>query len=330
MKLKRAMSIMMCGVFILAMAGCGSSKDPKPDPKPEEVKEAKVTFEFSKTEKATAVNSMYKDSTQLVNVVVKTDQKITDIKFMNAEVADAEKEVAEFYVNSTGYEQKELAPDQSLVYATEFPGTAPSNLMSYKDTTGDEKILYVSMSGKDESAVSGKAAIVEKPEEPKKPEESKEQKESKDSKGQGNAEKPQEAKKSSNVSIYYLSDDELNSLSDYDVMMDPAADSEEYRPYLRNIIIRTDTTINGFKLLDCEVGIVSSEESGMIVNGVAFNYGNVEPEAPLIIQTTFPGSASVRGISYIDAAGEEQVFLLSESGQDGSLVVTPSYIESQH
>lgn len=329
MKLKRAMMIMMCGVFILAMSGCGSNKDSKPDPEPEEAKEAKVTFEFSKTEKATAVNSLYKDSAHLVNVVVKTDQKITDIKFLNAEITDAEKEVSEFYVNSTGYEQKELAPDQSLVYATEFPGTTPSNLMSYKDATGDEKILYMSMSGKDGSAVSGKAAIVEKPEEPKKTEEPEKPEEPKELKRQDNAEKPQAAEKSANVSIYYLSDDELNSLPKYDVMIDPAFDTEADKPYLRNVIIKTDTTITGFKLLDCEVGMVSAEETGMIVNGVAINYGNIEPQEPLIIQTTFPGSASVRGISYIDASGEEKAFILSESGEDSSLVVTPSYISTK-
>ena len=187
-----------------------------------------------------------------------------------------------------------------MVYATEFPGSVPSNLISYKDTTGDEKVLSLSMSGKDGSAISAEAIIIERPEASVEP---------------------------VNVSISYASDEKLNSLADYNTIIDPAFTSEEDKPYLRNVIFTTDKSITGFKILDCEIGKCTDDSTEMIVNEVAYEYGEVEGNVPLIIQTTFPGSASVRGISYIDTTGEEKAFILSESGEDGSLVVKSAYIQ---
>ena len=300
MKLKHTMIVITLGVFIGLMAGCGSSKKPEQEPDAEKVKEAVLTIEFSENDKATAVNSMYEGSTYLTNVVVKTDQKITDLKFMNAELANADGEVAEFYVNSTGYDQKELSPDDSLVYATEFPGSAPSNLMSYMDITGEEKILSLSMSGKDGSAVVSEAAVIER---------------------------PVVSNEAANVSVYYVSDDELNGLSEYYTIIDPAFAGEEHKPYIRNVIFKTDAPISEFKILDCEIGMCTDDSTEMIVHDVAYEYGDVDGKTPIIIQTTFPGSASVRGISYIDTTGEEKALILSESGNDGSLVVQQAYIK---
>ena len=130
-----------------------------------------------------------------------------------------------------------------------------------------------------------------------------------------------------NVSIYYVSDEELDSLSEYSAVVDPAFDNEENKPYLRNVIVKTDAAITGVKILDCETGMCTEDSTEMIVKDVAYDYGDLDENTPLIIQTTFPGSASVRGLSYIDTTGNEKVFILSESGKDGSLVVTPAYIK---
>ena len=123
-----------------------------------------------------------------------------------------------------------------------------------------------------------------------------------------------------------MSDEELNSLSEYSTIIDPAFDNEENKPYLRNIIFKTDAPVTEVKILDCEIGMYTDESTEMIVKDVAYDYGDLDEKTSLIIQTTFPGSASVRGLSYVDTTGEEKTLILSESGKDGSLVVTPAYI----
>ena len=54
-----------------------------------------------------------------------------------------------------------------------------------------------------------------------------------------------------------------------------------------------------------------------------YSLGALTPERPLLVQTSFPGDMPTTGISYTDADGVTQYYSVSESGYDGSLVLSP-------
>ena len=307
--------MIIAAVFLISMTGCG--KPDEPDPEPEEVKEAKVELDYAAEDVTDfVVNPAFDSEDPFVYLTLKTDQTIKDFKFLNVySVKDDQ-----YYIDNVAYEKTELKKDEEVHYSTVFIGLMPNNAFSYTDTDGKEKAFFISASGKDGSIVTGEIKIVDKPadapepEQPAKPDVVVE------------PDVPEPAQEAS-VTIRYATDADLDSLSNYDQIMDPAFDSDEYRDYLRNVLFYTDSALTDFRILSCDVGNVDETGTGMIVQSVDYNYGTVEAGYSLIIQTTFPGSASVRGIAFTDPTGAEKAFILSESGRDGSLVATPAYIQ---
>lgn len=67
----------------------------------------------------------------------------------------------------------------------------------------------------------------------------------------------------------------------------------------------------------------ASNENGSFFSAeTLYSLDALTPERPLLVQTAFPGDMPSIGVSYTDADGVTQYYAVSESGYDGSLVLS--------
>ena len=98
-----------------------------------------------------------------------------------------------------------------------------------------------------------------------------------------------------------------------------AAYSGEYEA---DILYVTERTLRNFKALS--ISLEDADEDGTAVFAVTelFEENPLTPERPLLVRTSFPGDMPTNGISYTDESGETRYFSVSESGFDGSLILS--------
>ena len=108
----------------------------------------------------------------------------------------------------------------------------------------------------------------------------------------------------------------LSAYADYD---EYAAYSGEYEA---DILYVTERTLRNFKALS--ISLEDADEDGTAVFAVTelFEENPLTPERPLLVRTSFPGDMPTNGISYTDESGETRYFSVSESGFDGSLILS--------
>ena len=92
--------------------------------------------------------------------------------------------------------------------------------------------------------------------------------------------------------------------------------------YEVGIIFSASRTLRDFKVLS--ISLEDVDEDGMPVFSVLELYTQdaLTPERPLFVQTSFPGDMPTNGISYLDDDGTTRYFSVSESGFDGSLILS--------
>ncbi|MBQ9492569.1 MAG: hypothetical protein IJR54_02390 [Oscillibacter sp.] len=106
------------------------------------------------------------------------------------------------------------------------------------------------------------------------------------------------------------------ALSDYDEF---AAYRGEYEA---GIVFFAERAVRDFKVLS--VSLTDVDEDGTALFSVRELYAQetLTPERPLLVWTQFPGDIPSNGVSYVDDTGEVRYFSVSESGFDGSLIMT--------
>ncbi|MBQ7682196.1 MAG: hypothetical protein IJT31_08320 [Oscillibacter sp.] len=92
--------------------------------------------------------------------------------------------------------------------------------------------------------------------------------------------------------------------------------------YEVGIIFSASRTLRDFKVLS--ISLEDVDEDGMPVFSVLelYTQDTLTPERPLFVQTSFPGDMPTNGISYLDDDGTTRYFSVSESGFDGSLILS--------
>lgn len=98
-----------------------------------------------------------------------------------------------------------------------------------------------------------------------------------------------------------------------------SADESEYQG---RVVFTTDGAVSDFKLL--ALTFVDVDDEGHIIFDISEVYTQpaLTSEQPLVVNLTFIGEIPNYGISYDNGTGEVQRFSLSESGFDGSLVLS--------
>ena len=300
MKKYKIINTMMVVFLALMMLGC-QKQDNESEPKVE-VKPANVIIDYLQEDAAPddyieVTDSRYEDSEYLVSLLITTDSRITDVRFDDVEMGTVTEESTKFFVNQEIYKTEELLPGKPLVLRTEFPNLMPNHTLTYTDTTGEVKTVSIAMSGEDSSIVVAPASFEDGP----------------------------APVACANVFMSFISDDEMNDFQSYYQYTDAMYTDSEY---MVNVIISTDTTVTDLKIMDAEIGTVTDDTTGFKNKGIIYELKELNPENPLLFRTEFPGDIPSRLVSYIDTDGEEKVYSLSMSGQDGSLVVIPAYIEN--
>lgn len=87
------------------------------------------------------------------------------------------------------------------------------------------------------------------------------------------------------------------------------------------VVFKTDHTIRDFKVLALTFVDIVDGKAKFDVKEL-HTFSRLTPEQPLLLTTTFYGDIPNNGISYVDHTGKTRQFSVSESGKDGSVVLT--------
>lgn len=312
MKKNKISYIAIVLLLIFSLMGCQKTAGPDPDPKPDDVAEealANVTIEYLPedediTNYISFTNPQYEGSEYLTSLKITTDQKISNLKFRAVEEGHEENGVRLFFIDHTIYELDQLTPEKPLAFMTVFPNFMPTLTLTYTDTDQKEKSVSICMSGDDSSLVIRPAGFEDGPM-PK--------------------EEDPKSTTPANVSMSFLSEDTTtDKYPECYEFSDPVYNNKTYQ---NSILIVTDSPISKVKIIDAELGEETNGDlSGFHTKAEIYELPELTAEKPLIYNTEFPGDMPSRLISYVDATGEEKIFSLSMSGEDGSLVTTPAFI----
>ena len=110
-----------------------------------------------------------------------------------------------------------------------------------------------------------------------------------------------------------------NALSAFPAYDEYAAYSGEYEA---DILFVTERTLRNFKILSISLEDVSEDGTAVFAVTELFEENPLTTERPLMVRTSFPGDMPTNGISYTDGSGETRYFSVSESGFDGSLILS--------
>ena len=88
------------------------------------------------------------------------------------------------------------------------------------------------------------------------------------------------------------------------------------------ILFHTDGNAEDFRVYSIETNIGNDGRADYIPTEV-FHAGELTKDAPVAVTLDFPGDFSVNGFSYKGSDGNVKTFIISLSGEDGSLVITP-------
>lgn len=94
------------------------------------------------------------------------------------------------------------------------------------------------------------------------------------------------------------------------------ADSSEYAV---RILFSTDRPVRDFKLYNLELDPDSEEVAFKAAE--FYTLEEMVPDESVIIIMTFAGDIPNYGVSYVDTDGTEKIFSVSQSGEDGSIVL---------
>ena len=92
--------------------------------------------------------------------------------------------------------------------------------------------------------------------------------------------------------------------------------------YTRHVLFSTNKEVKNFRIV--EVFIKGSDDEGNleILYEERYKLDLFTPEKPLCAGMNFPGDIPNNGFVYTDENGKDRVFIVSESGKDGSLFVS--------
>ncbi|MCL2756707.1 MAG: hypothetical protein FWD43_01335 [Coriobacteriia bacterium] len=116
------------------------------------------------------------------------------------------------------------------------------------------------------------------------------------------------------VSVDFATDTTLQGYTSYTTANVPTAAGAV------NILFTTTAHAKGFQFFK-----VTYEEQGgdfvFVKGAVLYSTEELKPEKPLVIGMEFAGAIPSRGISYTDENGETKSFVVSISGNDGSVIL---------
>ena len=301
MKKIRWISLILTFIILVSISACQGKE--KPENKPEK-KEAKITVDYYEGGKDSKdvisfTEPRYENDEYLTKLIISTDQIIKNVKLIDVETGHVDDKITKFYIKDVVYELDELTPEKPLVFGTVFPNFMANHVISYEDTTGKEKIFSISMSGEDGSIKLNPAEF----------------------------EDETNLKDNANVVMSFVDRDISSEYPGYYDYYDDIYNNPEYQ---MNILITTDQTISEVKIFSAQMGTVTDLGTGFYVENLLYELDELYPDTPLLYVTEFPGDMPTRIISYIDTNGEEKVYSLSMSGNDGSLVAASAFIEGEN
>lgn len=118
---------------------------------------------------------------------------------------------------------------------------------------------------------------------------------------------------SARITAQYLKD----AQGDYSNAERLEADNSEYAV---EVLITADSTVTDFKLLSLSLN--ENSDSVQFSQKVISSFESIGPGSPVVLLVSFPGSVPQYGISYTDTNGKTVEYSLSQSGEDGSIVLS--------
>ncbi|MBK5262792.1 MAG: hypothetical protein JJE17_09525 [Peptostreptococcaceae bacterium] len=117
------------------------------------------------------------------------------------------------------------------------------------------------------------------------------------------------------VSADYTTDELLNQYASFDEFV------QIQDEYSQRILIMVSTPVSDFKF-----SRINFDESNGGVNyiedEVLYSQNELNPEKPLVVWVSFPGTLPQRGISFVDESGKERRFVINMSGEDGAILLS--------
>ena len=302
MKFVKAVSLAMTAVLVLGMSGCQKEDEKEKVP-------AKVSVDYLKDDEELkdcieVTDKRFENASNIVTLKISTDQDILNVKITAVSEGTVTDELTKLFIEEEVYAGEKLTPDKPIVLKTVFPNFMPALALSYKDTTGEEKIWSITMSGNDNSLVMAPAAFEE-----------------------GTAPIEEEtAPDVENVSIRRVTDEEIQKLPSCHEFTDPYSyDPENYL----NILIAAETTVKDFSIIKVMPGAYEGETSGLIKKEVLYHQDELIGGTPVVFSFTFPGDLPSRAISFTDSDGTKKLFAIGMSGYDGSITQIPAVITEE-
>lgn len=120
--------------------------------------------------------------------------------------------------------------------------------------------------------------------------------------------------KAVHVSADYATDDLLHAYSSYDEFC------QMQDEYAQRILITVNSRVNDFRFSK----ISFEEQNGdmpIIADTDLYIQKFLDPDIPLVVCVSFPGSIPQRGISFTTEDGQRRKFIIQMSGEDGSIVL---------
>ncbi|MBQ9234404.1 MAG: hypothetical protein IJ167_10295 [Lachnospiraceae bacterium] len=111
-----------------------------------------------------------------------------------------------------------------------------------------------------------------------------------------------------------------------DDVVDNSTYYEEFVPentsqYTTHVFFSVDKPVKDFKVLELFVKDVDDNGNIEFSYSELYEMEELTPEKPLVAGMTFNGTLPNNGYMYTDESGNERIFVLEESGMDGSLIV---------
>lgn len=116
------------------------------------------------------------------------------------------------------------------------------------------------------------------------------------------------------IHIYWASD-YTGRVDDYDYYNLADYDNEHL------ILITTDRKVTDFKVLSLEYQDVTQDGTLLFHETELYHQDQLTPERPFVVGMDLIGTIPNNGISYVDSNGDYRRFAVTESGEDGSLML---------
>ena len=104
-------------------------------------------------------------------------------------------------------------------------------------------------------------------------------------------------------------------------------DTQYSEDELTGFYMQTDQTITDIKLVSVDIGYVTEEMTTYFVKDVIYELSELTDKDTLVFKIYLPNMMANYALTYVDTTGEEKIYSIAQSGEDGSVILSPAVFE---